>query len=247
MQLNKDNYFSIEADNYYLSNSQIKNFLTCSASAIAYLKCEYQYPKPSESMIFGQLIHSYFEGKDAFDIFVNNNRSILCKKNGEMYSIFNYLPVVKCVEDDSFTMYYLSGKHEQIITTELFGEKIKASIDVIGNNFITDIKTMYSIEKEKILQYGYDKQLVLYSMIYKQATGIDIKDLYIVAISKEVFPDHRLFFLNDDEKIHNIKQEIEDDIKKVSAIKKGDIKSTRCENCDYCKQTKKLFIAEDLW
>ena len=66
IKLNQDNYYSTEADRYYFSVSQYKDFMKCEAMALAKIRGEYK-PQMTRAMLTGSFVDSYFEGTlDAF-------------------------------------------------------------------------------------------------------------------------------------------------------------------------------------
>lgn len=69
VKLTSDNYYSHDTDFQYLSKSVFSMFEDCEASALAQLKDEWK-PQPKQSnqpdpLIFGNFIHSYFQGEEA--------------------------------------------------------------------------------------------------------------------------------------------------------------------------------------
>ena len=69
MKLNKQNYYSNEADWQYLSVSQFKDFDRCEAAALAKLKGEYVSIGDNTALLVGNYVHSYFESQEAHEKF----------------------------------------------------------------------------------------------------------------------------------------------------------------------------------
>ena len=68
MVLNKDNYFSLEANKAYWSVSQFKSFNKCEAAGYAESRGVYQRPE-TDALLIGSYVDAYFSGDIAFDEF----------------------------------------------------------------------------------------------------------------------------------------------------------------------------------
>ncbi len=77
--LSKENYYSNEIDRQYMSNSQYKSFLQCEVATMAKLNGEWT-PSTSEALLFGQYVHAWLEGEQAFDEFKMNTPSLFTQK-----------------------------------------------------------------------------------------------------------------------------------------------------------------------
>ena len=76
LKLTNDNYYSHDMDFQYLSKSVFAMFEDCEASAMAQLKDEWK-PQPKQNgqpdpLIFGNFIHSYFQGEEAHKEFLKD-------------------------------------------------------------------------------------------------------------------------------------------------------------------------------
>ena len=78
-QLTADNYYSREADIYFMSCSQYQGFLKCEAAAVAKLRGLWQPKETPDALFQGQYFHSYFEGPEAFERFCGDNADKIFK------------------------------------------------------------------------------------------------------------------------------------------------------------------------
>ena len=81
MILTRDNYYTPEADREYMSCSQFEDFERCEAAALAKIRGEYTPAKP-KAFIVGNYFHTYFEGVDAHENYVNENAEEIFLKRG---------------------------------------------------------------------------------------------------------------------------------------------------------------------
>lgn len=85
MKLTRDNYFSKEADLYYMSNSQYKAFTECEAQAMAVLEDRWERPQ-CEALLLGQYIHAWNE--DRLAEFVEANKDDIYTKTGRLKLLY---------------------------------------------------------------------------------------------------------------------------------------------------------------
>jgi len=83
--LTSENYYSLEADKYYLSMSQYKSFITCEAKAVAEL---HGYKSPtSDAMLIGSYVDAWCEG--TLEKFKEEHPEIYNKKAKKKYYLLN--------------------------------------------------------------------------------------------------------------------------------------------------------------
>lgn len=68
MILTEENYYSVEADNEYMSCSQYQGFMECEAKQLAKLQKRW-VEEPTDAFIVGNFFHSHFESREAHQTF----------------------------------------------------------------------------------------------------------------------------------------------------------------------------------
>lgn len=251
MELNRELYYSKEADLEYMSNSQYKDFLDCEAKAMAKLNREWIEPA-NDNLLVGSYVHSWnsFE----LDQFKEEHPEMF-KKDGSPYAKFLFADqMIATLENDPFCMFVLSGQKEVIMTAEMFGTPWKIRIDSYNPEKlrIVDLKTTRSINdlvwsNERwakvsfIDAYNYPRQMAIYCEVERLTTGqAKWCEPLIVAVSKEEPPDKAIISLVDDARFEMELRHIEENLPRILAVKQGLEPPTRCEKCDYCRSTKKI-------
>ncbi|UED72112.1 PD-(D/E)XK nuclease-like domain-containing protein [Brevibacillus sp. HD3.3A] len=250
LELNNSNYFSLEADQHYMSNSQYKDFVECEARAMEKLTGSWKEP-PSEALLLGSYVHAWAEG--TLDEFKTNNPELFTKK-GELYAQYKHADkMIETLAKDPFIMFLLQGEKEKIITAEFAGAVWKAKLDVRNEEGerIVDLKTVRDIrgkhwDKELgcyvsfVEAYGYLRQMALYAELERIYYGHShFYETYIVAVSKEDPPDKEVIGM-DQHRMEEELAEIERRMPRVLEVKSGNAEPKRCENCRYCRETKKV-------
>lgn len=245
MELNRNNYFSLQAQIEYMGVSQFKAFGQCEAAALAEIKGQWQQPKTT-ALLVGSYVDAYFEG--SLDLFKAENAEIFTQK-GELKAPYKQADeIIARVERDKFFMRFMDGEKQVIRTGEIDGVPIKIKIDVLHPKMIVDLKVMKDFKpmwKDKQLltfaeAWGYDLQGAVYQAI--EGSG---KPFIIAGVTKEAVPDIALYKVPQefmDERLKYFKSRL----KHYADIKKGLIEPIRCEHCDYCKATKVLSQVVDL-
>lgn len=252
MLLNKDNYYSLEADQYYMSVSQYKSFLKCESSALAKVQGKFIEPK-SDALLLGSYVHSWLDG--TIEQFKESNPQLFSSKGlskGELKASYqNANEMIKVLEEDPFIMMALSGEKEVIMTGELFGSPWKIRMDVYNSKFsrFADLKTVKAIREKYwhdeigyctfVEAYGYITQMAVYSEIERQNRGGDWLENYIVAVSKETPPDKAIITIDQDSLAREL-EVVESNMERILAIKSGELEPKRCEKCEHCRRTKKI-------
>jgi hypothetical protein len=242
IQLNDENYFSFEANQQYMSYSQYKEFLDCSARSMAKLFGGWG-DKKNEAFLLGSYVHAWNEGLDALESFKKNTPELFTKK-GELYAQYKFADsIIKTLESDELCMFILAGNKEVIYTAEFAGAVWKIKIDSDNDEWFSDLKVMRNL-KEKyfginwVEHFGYIGQMALYQHIKALATG-QVVEPYIVAVTKEDPPDKQIIKFDSDRLKYEL-EKIEFEMRKIMQIKNNQIPAERCEQCAYCRETKKL-------
>lgn len=151
--LTKDNYYSLEANQEYLSVSQYKDFMSCEARALAVVKGKYVSPTTIECLV-GSYIHAWSEGSEAFLKFKDRHPEIISSKGptkGQLKEKFVFADnMIATLEADPLCMMALQGQKEVTMTGQIAGVPWKIRMDVYqpgGNRRIVDLKTTKSINE----------------------------------------------------------------------------------------------------
>lgn len=254
MILTAENYYSKEADMEYLSASQYKKFagclgrLGCEAQAIAELKGEWE-EKKSTALLVGSYVDAHFEG--TLDLFKAQNQEIFTKQGALKSEYRRAEEVINRIERDPYFMAHMAGEKQVIMTGELFGAKWKIKMDsYFPDRLIVDLKTMKSLGErfysadfgnmDFIRNWGYDIQGAIYQKIVEINTGKKLP-FKIAAVSKEEYPDIDIIQV-EQTLLDAALAEVEKNVPKILALKKGEYDPVRCEkrDCNYCKHTKVL-------
>ena len=251
-KLTDKNYYSVEANEHYMSVSQYKNFagchgiLGCEAAAMAKLRGEW-VEEPNKAMMIGSYIDSYFEGTlDAF----KTSHPEMFKRDGELKADFvKAEEMIARAEKDELFKTYMSGDKQVIMTGEICGVPWKIKMDsYIEGQAIVDLKCMASLTEVKWtkdqgylpfpLYWGYDIQGAVYQEIVRQNTGLTLP-FFIAGISKEEEPDINVIWMPDvylKEALGGVKK----NMPRIISLLRGEAQAARCECCAYCRRTKIL-------
>lgn len=243
-QLISETYYSTEANQKYMSNSQFKAFSECEEKALAELSGEYERPVTT-SLLVGSYIDAYFEA--TLDVFKGKHPEIF-KRDGSLkadYSKAEY--IIERVERDEKFMKYMSGEKQVIMTGGIEGVPFKIKIDsyhkdkaIVDLKIVKDFKSIYDEELHKRVTFaefwGYDIQGAIYQEIVRQNTGKQLP-FYIAAATKETEPDIALMSIPQ-ERLDECLSLVKALAPRYQAIKQGKENSVRCQKCDWCKKTK---------
>jgi hypothetical protein len=257
MKLTKQNYFSLEADRSYMSNSQYKGFLDCEAKQMAILNEKYKKPEPSTAMQVGSYVHAWNENK--LDEFKKENPSIF-KKDGTLKAEFRTADrVIETISNDELFMYALSGKKEVMMTANLFGVEWKILVDSYfeDEKRFGDLKVLRSLyEKfwdvdsssyQNVFEYrGYLTQMAIYAEVIRfNKKSDEYFEPFLAVVTKEEQPDKEIIsFVSDVETVGDFVYKelaiVENNMKRIKLVKDNKEYPKRCQKCDYCKSTKVL-------
>lgn len=250
--LNNDTYYTPEANKRYLSVHQYLDFAGgllskgCEARAMAMLNGEWEEPT-TDAMLVGSYVDAYFES--TLDKFKAEHKEIFTQK-GELKSQYKRAEkmIARCEQDEYF-MKFMSGEKQVIMTAEWGGCDWKIKIDsYLPKVAIVDLKTSADIHRAWrtpdgyatfIEAFNYDKQLALYQKVVEINTGYKLP-CYIAVVTKEDSPEIQIIHV-DQFTLDNALNQIKMNLQNVISVKGGESEPIRCERCDYCKATAKLF------
>lgn len=251
MEVNKQNYYSQEANHEYMSYSQLKMLTgslgrpACEECAIKVINGEWQ-EDPSQGMLIGSYVDSYFSGEMQDFVLLNSDK--VFTQRGTKRAEFEKADALidRCRKDKLF-MEFMSGEHQKIFTAEMFGTKWKCKLDSYhAGKCIVDLKCVEDIYKTfwvrdfgcmNFIEYwGYTTQLAIYQKIVELNTGEKLP-CYICAVDKTTHPAIEIIQIPDDKLAQDLSL-IEYDVKHALALKSGEVEPLRCGKCSYCKDTK---------
>lgn len=243
MQINKDNYYSKEANIAYWSASQVKAFLKCEASALAELQGEYE-PKDTTALLMGSFIDSYVEGLGSFAAFTKAHPEIY-KRDGSLKAEFAKAEtMIDRMEQSEVFMDYLTGEKQKVLTGEIFGLPFKAKLDVYRpGERIVDLKTAKDLDPVYVAGEGrlayYDAWNWPLQMAIYQALEGNKLPCYLAVVTKEDPPTLDLIEIPQWRLDAELKF-LEELMPRLDAIKQGIIEPERCEHCAWCRATKEI-------
>ena len=245
MELTKDNYHSVKANEEYWSVSVFKAFSKCEAAGLAEAMGRYKREQ-TDALLVGSYVDAYFSGE--YDEFCSEHRDELFTKKGELYAKFKDADkAINAVENQPLMMEYLEGDKQVIMTAEIFGVPWKAKLDVFNGERIVDFKTARSFEsvwdpdygrRSWLEAWGYDIQGAIYQKVVEYQTGKKLP-FYIVAVTKEKTPDVAVIEIPQ-HILDGALGMVEAKIDRFDLIKTGEVEPIRCEVCDYCTASKIL-------
>lgn len=241
MQLTAENYYSIEANNAYMSASFVKSMLNCESMAIAELRGEYERPK-GQALMVGSYVDSYFDG--TLDLFRAQHPEIF-KRDGSLKS--EYIKADQMIvraEQDTVFMDFMDGEKQRIFTGNIDGIPFKAKFDVyLPGKRIVDLKTTKDMEPmykpgEGRLTFAEYWNWPLQMAIYQKLEGNHLP-CYLAVITKEEPPSIEVIEIPQ-HVLDTEMQILKDKLPYFDAVRQGLIEPERCEHCAYCRKTKRL-------
>lgn len=243
-KLTKNNYYSDEANQKYMSASFVKSMLRCEAATMAELTGEW-VPAPSEALLVGSYVDSYFEGPKSFERFIAETPEIINSRTGELKAPFRRAnEMIERAESDPVFMQYMKGQKQKIVTGEIMGIPFKCKFDVYRKGErIVDLKTTRNMDPKyragegklnPILYWGWDIQMAIYAEL--ECNGLPT---YLAIITKEDPPNLYLVEITKAER-DACMEYLKAKLPRFDAIKRGLIEPERCEHCAYCRATKRL-------
>lgn len=246
MEINKNNYYTTEADKETMSVSQYKLFKQCEVKAMAKLNGIYVQPD-SDAFLVGKYVHSWSEG--TLEQFKEENPALYSSRGvtkGELKATYQVADImVNSLKNDDICMKFLVGEKEVIIEGELFGIHWRGMVDVLNleKGFFSDLKTTQGIHKKYegltfIEKYGYIEQMAVYRELIKQQFGKDLIP-YIVAVEKNDNPLKAIVRVDENYTSPKL-EEIEFTLERIKKVKNGEEKPIGCGQCDYCRSINKV-------
>lgn len=261
LKLTDENYYSLEANKAYCSASQYKSFIGyplahgCEERTMAEINGEWEQ-ETTKAMLIGSILDSLWEGADAATLVDRFPECVSTRgtTKGQLKAEFQQAIQLyeRTLRDEEFCK-YMSGDKQVIMTGEIEGLPFKIKMDSFVDGIcITDLKTTQDASMDfrcyipdsglKLPFYaawGYDIQMAIYREIVRQNTGKTLR-CYIAAVDKKPHPLPIVVELLPkilDERLKEVKM----NAKKIIMLKNGEIKNlTRCEECDYCRDTHKV-------
>lgn len=249
-KLTAENYHSLQMNWNYWSASLVKSFLDCPARTMAELNGEWERPQ-TDALLIGSYVDAAFEGKGALNRFKNEHPE-LYKRDGSLKADFvRAEAMVKRASQDELFMEYMKGRKQVIRTATLFGVPFKAKFDVLRTNGkvpksewrIVDLKTVRDFQPiykpgQGRLNFADAWNWTLQMALYQAIDGRHLPT-YLACITKEDPPDIGVFRVSQ-ERMDAEMALLADRMELFKAIKSGIVEPERCENCAYCRATRRL-------
>lgn len=232
LELDQNNYYSLEANQQYFSVSQYKDFMKCEAMAMAKINGTYQSAM-TKAMLTGSFVDAYFEG--TLDAFMKEHPAVFTRKQ-ELRSEFRKAnEIIARIRSDELFMKFMSGEKQRIMTFDLFGVPWKMKMDsYLPGTCITDLKV---VARFKSLPFWrYDLQGAVYQAGVLMNTD-ELLPFYLVVATKERTIDLDVFQIPQPT-LNMALDEIERNIGHYTEVKQGLAPPAYCGKCDYCKSIK---------
>lgn len=263
MELTKDNYFSKEATQAFMSVSTFKDYVPAFGGCEARAKAKHDgIWEDDDKAVFlqGQYVHAWNENK--LPEFIGKNKETLMTQKQTLRSEFQLCETaIEKIKGDELFMKSLAGEKEVILTAELFGVPWKIMIDSYFRyeRRFGDLKFLKSFYDKKwnvqsqcyenvFTSYGYLLQMAVYAEIERLSSGRhedDYFEPFLACVSKEKYHDLAIIsFVSDMETVAEFVRGqlsiVEHFLPRVLQVRAGEVKAERCEQCDYCRASKKL-------
>lgn len=250
--LNEETYYTQEANMRFMSFHEYADFvgtlgtIGCEERALARLRGEYS-EEPTLPLLVGAYVDSFFD--NSLDKYKAEHPECFTAK-GELKAPYKQAEkmIARCLKDDYF-MKFMSGEKQRIFQAELFGCEWKCKLDsYIPGVAIVDLKTSANIHKawrvadlgycSFVEYFNYTTQLAIYQKIVDICTGEKLP-CFIAVVTKEDSPEIAVINI-DQVSLDDALEKVRMNIPMVLAVKNGEVEPTRCEQCDWCKATRKL-------
>ena len=244
MELNNSNYFSQEAQREFFSVSQFKAFKECEERGLAEATGKYVRPE-TKDLLMGSYVDAWFSNE--METFTETHPEIFNTRTGALKADYTRCDeLIERAERDAMFHEFMNGKHQVVMTGELFGEKWKIKVDSMHEDKIVDLKLMKDIEpiykdgerKTFIDAWGYDIQGFVYQQIVKANIGKELP-FYLAVITKEKSPNLEIIHIPQ-WRLNSAGELIKHYTPRFAKVKRQEAAPTRCEKCDWCRGTKVL-------
>lgn len=243
-KLTKNNYYSVEANQYYFSASQIKTFMECPARAVAEIRGDYKRPE-TVSLLVGSYVDAYFTDPAAFKIFGERHPEVFNTRTGGLKSEFKRAnEMIDRARRDRLFCEFLRGRKQKILTGEIFGFSFRSKLDVYRRGErIVDLKTAKDMAPMYVkgagrVSFAEAWHWTTQAAIYQAIEGNTLP-VYLAVITKEDPPD--IAVIQIPQSHMNAEMEIlRDSLPRYDAMKQGIIPPERCGCCEYCRATNRL-------
>lgn len=258
LELTQENYFSPEADKYYMSVSQFKNFKNCSAKALHDLYVADTTTKQAflEGHLFEELVAGNAEKYMAeHPEMISTRGSTAGQLKAEFQRVIN---AADKFNSQKFFRDIIDKCDKQVILTgEINSVPVKCCLDLFDKETcsIYDIKCMSDFKEQWSKQekayipwyyhWGYVLQLAVYREMVRQNFNKEPKEIALLAATKEEVPDIQAISFSSnllDLELEEFKSKIE----LYNDIKIGKIEPESCGTCDYCKKKKEINKFEEV-
>lgn len=243
--ITEENYFSPEAELFYMGSTQYKRFSACEVQALAILNGEY-IPETSTALLVGSYVDAHFSG--TLDLFKAHHPEIFLKSGSLKadYEYANYI-IARIERDDAF-MAALSGGVQAIMTGEIEGVPIKIKVDSLLSDRTADLKIMKDFADVYVQEdgwtpfwkaWGYDIQGAIYQEVRRQNDGNRLPFGIAGATKEKPEPDIALFEIPQYE-LDVALEGVKSNIVYFDGLKKGLYEPVGCGNCPVCRSRKIL-------
>lgn len=248
MKLTEANYHSLEANREYWSASQVKTFLDCPARAMAELNGWVR--PPSKALQLGSYVDAAFDGEEAMTRFIADNPAMF-KKDGSLKADFVKADqMVARAEADPVFMEYMDGEKQKILTGDIVGIPFRIKMDVykpgvriVDLKTVRDTKPMYRPGEGRLTFADYWRW-TLQMAIYQHIEGHRLP-CYLAVITKEDPPGIHVVQI-EQEKLDAELEFLRNKLPYMNAVKMGVIEAERCEDCAWCRESRKLTVPTPL-
>ena len=240
--LTKEDYIH---NHEYLSFTRVSAFFKCEAAAAA----GYRIPS-TPAMLVSSYVDTYFS--DELADFKIEHPEIFNSKTGELKADFKKAEdLIRRIENDEVFLEFTKGEKQRIMTGVIEGVPFKIRMDFyIPGVRIVDLKAMKDFKKiwsddfrsyvSFIKAYNYDLELAIFQEIEFQNSNNRVP-CYIAGITKEEPSDLDIFYIPQED-LNEALNLVKRRLPRIKGILDGKIAPQRCENCAYCRMTKKARI-----
>lgn len=238
-----------------MSVTVFKRFLACEAEALAELKGIWVPERDPTALLAGNYLHSYFESPEAHQSFIDAHPEMFSTRGstkGQLKTPYKVAEnMINALKDDPSFQTAYQGNKEEILTGEIAGVKWMGKLDCFdpARAFFLDLKTTqdlhkkYWITNEKrwgsfVEAYNYPLQMAIYQELIRQNYGTRPAPI-LVAVSKQEPPD-KAFIAIPQEYLDTAMSQLLEAQDRIEAVRSGQVPPRRCEQCEYCRATKRL-------